>query len=128
MVQWKNMSRLCVERQALTMYKWRNGLRFLPDNIMREKPPARSRRIQVNRNQDQYEINKEIFIPCGRTAGRERELAERSPIFQIVNLWNDLPENLPNLSFNDFRWEIRKYEVYNLLQTRTSNFYRNGTF
>ncbi|MCP3667653.1 MAG: hypothetical protein GY696_35045 [Gammaproteobacteria bacterium] len=50
-VQWKNMSRLCVERQALTMYKWRNG----PDNIMREKPSAQSRRIQVNRNQDQYQ-------------------------------------------------------------------------
>ncbi|MCP3661293.1 MAG: hypothetical protein GY696_02170, partial [Gammaproteobacteria bacterium] len=28
-LQWKNMSRLCVERQALTMFKWRNGLRFL---------------------------------------------------------------------------------------------------
>jgi len=121
-LQWKNMSRLCVERQALHMYKWRNGLRFLPEGVITEKPPSRTRRGQVNKNRDQLVVNNEIFIPRP-TFGRQRETAERNPLFQCVNLWNNLPEVMPNLELNEFKREIRKYEVYNMLQTRAWNIY-----
>ena len=121
-LQWKNMSRLCVERQSLLMYKWRNGLRFIPDFVIVEKPPARSRRGQVDKNPDQRKVNNEYFV-SRRNMGRERETAERNPVFQIVNLWNLLPEIMSSLELSEFKREIRKYENYNKLQTRSWNVY-----
>ncbi len=118
-LRWKNVARLCVERQLLAVYKWQNRLRHFPTNVILDRPMGRAaRRSQPNRNPHQLNVNDEVFLTGRPTM---RECITSNPLHFAIGLWNNLPADLTTLDLAQFKTEIRKFELYRMLQIRGWN-------
>ncbi len=120
-LHWKPIARLCTERQLLTIHKWRNGMRFLPDFVLMEH--RLPRRNLHNLHDSQLTVNDHQH---GRLRGVPiRVQVKEAPLFYAIEAWNLLPRHLPVLPFNEFKREIRKFETFSVLEERAPNVY-NG--
>ncbi len=78
----------------------------------RQKEPAEQKSASTQR---QY--HDEVFS-TGRPV---RECITSNPLHFAVGLWNNLPADFPTLDLAQFRREIRKFELYRMLQVRGWN-------
>ncbi len=121
-LHWKPIARLCVERQLMLQFKYIEGLRFLPPNVLVvSAPPPRLLR-RAGRHNRHLELNLEIFHPNRHHPPRRTTIGQIPFAFGIA-AWNLLPPEIADLGeqdLNSFKREIRSDDLFRLLEDKAA--------
>ncbi|MCP3661699.1 MAG: reverse transcriptase family protein [Gammaproteobacteria bacterium] len=130
-LEWKSWARTCTERQLLTVYKWVNGFRHLPNYVLCTRPqPLRQLRRASQNGRHQLSVNDEYFRQPihGRIPFRN---IDRTPLHLAVLAWNTLPPPITELDLTGFKRQIELTNIFShLVRTRTHvvNLYNEQTY
>jgi len=94
----KPVARMCVERQLLLMFKYLEGLRYLPANILQPSAqPTRQLRRNGRRHGRELQLTYDCFIaPVFRPP--MRATLDQLPLAYAVYVWNSLPQEMIELT------------------------------
>ncbi|MCP3667590.1 MAG: hypothetical protein GY696_34710 [Gammaproteobacteria bacterium] len=120
-LQWKSLSRLCIERQLLLQFKYIEQLRYLPSYVIKlVPPPVRALRNQHRNVEREISCNFDLFCPAGFIPPRRVTLGN-IPLRYGVLAWNMLPPNSAYLHAEDlssFKREITDFQTFFTLEQR----------
>ncbi len=116
----KPISRLCVERQLLQVFKYQEGLHYLPAGVLQQvDPPARNLR-RGGRHHRELKLAYDFFIaPVFRPT--TRTTLDQLPLAYSVYAWNSLPAEVADLSaadLQDFKRRIQDIELFSSLEDK----------
>ena len=84
------------DRRLLLFYKYHNGHRFLPDNIIIRRTDERVSRATIN-------CVNQYVIPV-----YDRVRCNQSFFHHSIQLWNTLPDRVIDLELNCYKREIKR--------------------
>ena len=92
---WHSIDRIAAERRLLLLYKYHQGLRYLPNDVIKPKEPLLSTRANHN-NSQQYVLPNVTRDRCNKTF-----------FVRAINVWNSLPDSVIDLDLFHFKKAVR---------------------
>ncbi len=117
-LHWKPISRLCVERQLLLVFKYLEGLRHLPNGVIEIVPPPARRLRRRGRHEREILVKFDSFHPAGFRPPQRNSLGQ-IPLGFAYSAWNLLPQEVAEFSIDDFvtfKRRIRELDLFAQLE------------
>ncbi len=95
-LRWKSINRIVKDRRLCLFYKYHNGQRFLPANVIHKRTDERATRATSS-------LSHQYVIPV-----YNRARCNQSFFHHSIQLWNTLPDNVIDLELDNFNRAVKR--------------------
>jgi hypothetical protein len=111
-LKWKSVSRMVAERRLITIRKYLDGTKYIPNGVFEVATSNNNRFSQRLKEQK----NRESFLLA--TFSQKNALEDKLSAAQMRLLWNELKEDQVLLSFSKYKEQIISDQLYETLRDR----------